>query len=179
MLFTDHISSWVDLAQDDLAVCWDDSWDFHGFPNRTIYWSAMIAARPKHPALAAAVRIAVDRVRTHYYEKEEGKHGDLFVTGPGLLTLAINGTLNGTKVARPNESFRADCVHFTATVKSRSKVKISQGLVYKGGQWQQANLVAIQNESEHMLLRLNKKDYGHLYKTHAVYCDEPGPPCAG
>jgi len=145
------LSSWVDLARDSFAACYDLS------PGQ--YMNAMLAARRHDPTLLAVIRRVISNVQERYYPPAS-LHADLNITGPGTLTSVL---LGGPPEGRP----RARC-RLTVQPNSMQVVALPNHEVL-------ADLDAGQHEAMRHCPECD--DYGSLFKQHMVYCSDAGPRC--
>jgi len=161
-----------------------------------IFWNALIAARPRSTHMAHVIRVVVDKIRNRFYERG-GEHPDLMLTGPGAFTMALHDS-------NAHELVRTDC-QVEAFVWGQDQMLVYEGLPWvweddclksekkmvqswckyltqneKAGKVKfSEHLLIITNETEHQKDRSGKRQthYTTLMENHAVYCDEPGPPC--
>lgn len=154
MVFRAPLSSWVDLARDSFAACYDLS------PGQ--YWNGMLAARKHDPTLLAVIKQIISNVQNRYYPPAS-LHADLNITGPGALTSVL---LGGPSERRPRDRCRLT-VH-SWRPKSMQVVALPTHEV-----------LADLDEEEHEAMRHcpDCDDYGSLFEQHMVYCSDAGPRC--
>jgi hypothetical protein len=148
------VSSWVDLAHDSFAACYDVS------PGQ--YMNGLLAARKHDPTLLAVIRRIISNVQDRYYPPAS-LHADLNITGPGALTSVL---LGGPPERRP----RAGC---------RLKVLSWRPKNIQVVALPTHEVLADLDEREHEAMRHCPEcdDYGPLFAQHMVYCSEAGPKC--
>uniref|UniRef100_A0A7S2AVZ1 Alpha 1,4-glycosyltransferase domain-containing protein n=1 Tax=Alexandrium andersonii TaxID=327968 RepID=A0A7S2AVZ1_9DINO len=154
MQLLDDLATWVDFDVDELVLVGDQS--------SGRYWNGMIAARPRSPALAAVIRDVVHNVLKRSYGGT-----DLDITGPEALSrsLMLSGAGIGIRADyRLREEAQGACGGYPNPPCKVNIYNFMDGSVL-------AKKARMAYEAVH-------DHYSKLYRMHAVYCDEPGPPCA-
>jgi len=149
----DDLSSWIDFDRDELVLVNDQA--------SGRYWTGMMASRPRCRGLAAVIRDVVRGVLSRSYGE-----GDLDITGPQALSRSLQRSSERSRVrasCRLREEAQGDCGSYP---KPPCRVRIYSS--------EDGSVLATKARPRH---ESAQDHYSSLYKMHAVYCDEPGPPC--
>mmetsp|Transcript_53879 Transcript_53879/g.108199 ORF Transcript_53879/g.108199 Transcript_53879/m.108199 type:complete len:279 (+) Transcript_53879:97-933(+) len=149
----DDLSSWIDFDIDELVLVSDQE------PGR--YWNGMMASKQRSGALAAVIRHVVRNVHDRYYGET-----DLDITGPRALSRALQQSSTNHHIKANyclREEMQGACGSFPNPPCKLRVYSTDDGSVL-------ASKARARHEDVH-------DHYSKLYGMHAVYCDEPGPPC--
>jgi len=163
-VFAQPTASWVDQYNDSFALCWDtrdlDKTGKANGPDELRYFNAILAARPRQQSVLEVLRHIINNVKSRFYGNRKDAHNDLYITGPGALTTAVNQL-----PAKP----RADCELVAGLAKVRG-FEVDQRIVKKGTEITLMGSVMSVHQQQRTCPTCHS--YSELYKQHAVYCDE-------
>jgi len=143
------------------------------------YYNAIMASAPRNALLSSIIKHVVSNIKARSYARRDAEDESYFHPPPNAGTegassavLAVTGPIAIAKAFRQSRSFLLNSMH----------LHVPASMVFSGNATvviakTSSKALAVVDEKAHVSTRQGMGSYGHLWRLHELYCDEPGPPC--